>query len=102
MTPYYGFKRLVYKCQLFDIEQYRIVVGVASMSSWDDFTSEFSLTPREKEILRLIFKGSTSNQIASDLYISIHTVKTHRKTIYRKLGVNNLVELIQTIMGNNL
>ena len=53
------------------------------------------LTPREMEIVRLIGKGLTTDQIASDLFISPRTVETHRKNIYQKLNLHTNVELIQ-------
>jgi hypothetical protein len=45
-----------------------------------------SLTKREKELLRLFAIGSSNQKIASDLFISVETVATHRKNIKRKLG----------------
>lgn len=45
------------------------------------------LTPSEKNILRLIAEYKTSNQIAEELFISPHTVKTHRKNICLKLNL---------------
>ena len=45
------------------------------------------LTPSEKNILRLISEYKTSNQIAVELFISPHTVKTHRKNICLKLNL---------------
>lgn len=44
-----------------------------------------ALTPRELEIFRLIGQGTISKQIADQLFISVHTVETHRKSIARKL-----------------
>lgn len=45
------------------------------------------LTPTERQILRLIAEYKTSNQIAEELFISPHTVKTHRKNICIKLNL---------------
>lgn len=45
------------------------------------------LTPSEKNILKLISEYKTSNQIAEELFISPHTVKTHRKNICLKLNL---------------
>ena len=53
------------------------------------------LTPREKEILRLIGKGKASKQIADILGISIHTVSRHRQNILGKLSVGNSSEAIR-------
>ncbi|MCF0074891.1 response regulator transcription factor [Dyadobacter sp. CY261] len=56
-------------------------------------TSDSRLTQREKEIIALICKGSTSGAIAEKLFVSVRTVETHRKNIYRKLNVHTSVEL---------
>jgi DNA-binding NarL/FixJ family response regulator len=52
------------------------------------------LTVSEMEIVRLISEGLTTKEIASRKYISFHTVITHRKNIFRKLGVSSISELI--------
>jgi DNA-binding NarL/FixJ family response regulator len=53
-----------------------------------------NLTHSEIEIVRLITNGYTTKEIASKRNVSFHTVNTHRKNIFRKLGVNNTSELI--------
>jgi DNA-binding NarL/FixJ family response regulator len=50
------------------------------------------LTITEKEILREIAWGKTAKEIAAERHISVYTVITHRKNIYRKLDVNNSQE----------
>jgi len=52
------------------------------------------LTGSEIEIVRLIASGRTTKEIAQNKCISFHTVNTHRKNIFRKLGVTNASELI--------
>jgi len=52
------------------------------------------LTVSEMEIVRLIAEGLTTKEIAARKYISFHTVITHRKNIFRKLGVSSVSELI--------
>lgn len=54
----------------------------------------FGLTPRELEVLALLPKGMMSAQIASELFISEATVKTHLSSIYRKLSVANRSEAV--------
>lgn len=44
------------------------------------------LSPREKEIIHLISEGMTNQKIAEKLFLSFHTIKTHRKNIIKKLG----------------
>ena len=56
------------------------------------------LTPTEKEILRLIALGKSTKEIAAERFLSIHTVITHRKNIFRKLEVNNLHEATKYAM----
>ncbi len=51
------------------------------------------LGKREKEILRLLVLGKTSQEIAAEMFISEHTADTHRRNIKKKLGVNNLFEM---------
>ncbi|MDH3319385.1 MAG: helix-turn-helix transcriptional regulator [Betaproteobacteria bacterium] len=48
-----------------------------------------SLTPRESDVLRLIAHGCTYGQAADRLGVSLHTVATHIKNAYRKLGVRS-------------
>ena len=52
------------------------------------------LTYSEMEIVRLISEGLTTKEIASRKFISFHTVITHRKNIFRKLGVSSVSELL--------
>lgn len=53
-----------------------------------------TLTPREYEVLKLILKGNLNKQIAAALNIAEHTVKLHRASITRKLGVRSVPEII--------
>lgn len=50
------------------------------------------LTSTEREILRLIALGKTTKDIASERHLSVYTVMTHRKNIFRKIEVNNIYE----------
>jgi DNA-binding CsgD family transcriptional regulator len=58
-----------------------------------------SLTPRETEVTRLLLRGRDSDEIARSLGISRHTVKDHRKRIFRKLEVNSLAQLFAACSG---
>jgi DNA-binding NarL/FixJ family response regulator len=51
-------------------------------------------TDREFEIIRLIHDGLESEQIAEKLFLSKHTVNTHRKNILEKTGKSHISELI--------
>ncbi len=52
------------------------------------------LTERELEVLGLIAQGSTNQEIARDLYLSLYTVKSHARNIFSKLGVKNRTEAV--------
>ena len=53
------------------------------------------LSRREKQIMGLISRGMTSEKIAEELFISPHTVNTHRKNIWHKLEIRSYAELIR-------
>jgi DNA-binding NarL/FixJ family response regulator len=52
----------------------------------------FGLTPREREVLRLVADGASNNQIAQQLFISRATASVHVSNILSKLGVNTRVQ----------
>lgn len=60
------------------------------------------LTKREKEIIKNISLGLTSQEIADKLFISFKTVDTHRTNIMRKLDVHNVVSLVRFAIKNGL
>ncbi len=60
------------------------------------------ITPAEQEIVRFIAEGLTSKEIASRKNLSYHTIVTHRKNIFRKLGINNSIELMLYAMHSGL
>jgi DNA-binding NarL/FixJ family response regulator len=53
-----------------------------------------SLSDRELQIIQFIAEGYTNSQIAAIVYLSNHTVNTHRKNIMKKLGVNNTAGIV--------
>jgi two-component system response regulator DesR len=53
------------------------------------------LSPREREVLDLIARGSTNREIAAALHLSPHTIKEHTSSLYRKLGARNRAEAVQ-------
>jgi two-component system nitrate/nitrite response regulator NarL len=60
------------------------------------------LTEREKDVLRLIVQELTSHEIADKLFISFHTVETHRKNLISKLQVKNIAGLVKYAVQNGL
>jgi DNA-binding CsgD family transcriptional regulator len=59
----------------------------------------FGLTRREQEIVVLISKGKSNQEIADSLFISLQTVKDHNHRIYSKLGLKNRVQVINMVNG---
>lgn len=60
------------------------------------------LSPREKTILRLVSLGYTNKHIAEELFLSAHTVITHRKNISNKLGIKSVSALTVYAIVNNI
>lgn len=60
------------------------------------------LSEREKTILKHVAKGETNKEIAENLYLSTHTVITHRKNITAKLGIKTISGLTVYAILNNL
>lgn len=68
----------------------------------DEVQSDQQLSERETEILRLVALGLTNNEISEKLFISVHTVMTHRKNITRKLGIKTVSGLTVYAILNKL
>jgi len=68
----------------------------------NDTSSQLHLTSREKEVLKLVIEGEKSKQIADELFVSVHTVETHRTNIMHKLNVKNTAELVKYAINNKL
>jgi DNA-binding NarL/FixJ family response regulator len=60
------------------------------------------LSPRETQVLRMIAEGKTSKEIASLLDLGLQTVRSYRKTMMKKLGVNNVAGLTQLALAAGL
>lgn len=60
------------------------------------------LSDREIEIIGLIADGLGNKQIADKLFLSVHTITTHRKNSMSKIGVNNTASLVMFAIQNNL
>lgn len=80
--------------------------GVAETFYHKTFAGEESLldrvTPREMDILRNLAMGKKSREIADELYISKHTVDTHRRNLLKKLECKSTVDLAQLAFANGL
>ncbi|MGB0918732.1 MAG: response regulator transcription factor, partial [Flavobacteriales bacterium] len=54
-----------------------------------------SLSAREVEVVEYIAQGLTAAQVADKMCLSVHTINTHRKNIFKKLNVNSTTELVR-------
>ena len=61
---------------------------------------EAPLTEREMEVLRLLCKHMTNQEIANELFISEHTVKYHKSNMLAKTGFNKTVDLAFYLISN--
>jgi DNA-binding CsgD family transcriptional regulator len=62
----------------------------------EDKVRELGITPRELEILQLIARGLSTREIATMLFVSENTVKTHSSRVFDKLGVNRRLKAVET------
>jgi DNA-binding NarL/FixJ family response regulator len=65
-------------------------------------TGQEELTPREREIVKLIAEGYTNQQIADLLHRSVKTIESHRSNILRKLGIHDSIELVKYAVRKKL
>ena len=75
---------------------------IGTFNSDEEEVTQYKLSERELEIIKLMSEGMTSSEIAEKLFLSDHTVKTHRKNILRKLNVNNSSQAVQFCLNNQL
>jgi two-component system response regulator NreC len=74
----------------------------AKLSDGQPRNNADKLTPREREVLRLIALGHTSVEIAKKLGLSPRTIETHRARIHRKLGLDTRAELVRYALRHDL
>lgn len=58
-----------------------------------------ALTPAELEVIRVVVSGRTNRQAAAQLFLSPHTISSHLRHAYVKLGINSRVELVRMALG---
>ena len=78
------------------------VIRKAGSKSKNGLSENGELTMREKDVIKLIAMGLSNKEIADRLFISIHTVISHRKNITEKLGIKSISGLTVFAIMNNL
>jgi two-component system response regulator DegU len=68
----------------------------------DEAPTTTPLSKREREILQMVANGSTTKEVARDLGISPHTVKTHLERIFEKLGANDRAQAVAIAIRTGL
>tara|TARA_R110002020_G_scaffold150965_2_gene327851 strand:- start:1469 stop:2155 length:687 start_codon:yes stop_codon:yes gene_type:complete len=84
---------LSYLQDISQIEQIDNLLGIDSKDAAD--FKEIDISSREKEVLRLVADGFSSKEISDQLFISSHTVTSHRKNLIEKFKVSNTAQLIK-------
>ncbi len=79
----------------------RLLKGIAKRSA-DPNRGEEALTGRELTVLRMLAVGQSNSEIAEHLYISVHTVKTHIRSILDKLRLENRTQAANYAMDRGL
>lgn len=67
---------------------------IFSESEWAELVNELGLSPRQAEIIKLLFSRHSDKQIALELQISVATVRTHLSRLFSKFNVQDRHELI--------
>ena len=79
------------------------IAGLLNMASEEEETdSQDALSQREREIVICVVKGMTNKEIAEKLFLSIHTVITHRRNISKKLQIHSAAGLTIYAIVNKL
>lgn len=78
----------------------RLAQGAASTNYIPAVDDCKELTPRESEVAKYLAQGLTNKEISSRTHLAVDTVKTHLRSIYRKMGVKNRSQAITEIMSS--
>jgi len=86
-------RRVGRELRRFGVER-RIVSQPRAKTGWD------SLTDSELKVVNLIARGATNRDVAAQLHLSPHTVKTHVRNAFAKLGITSRAQLAQVVRGS--
>jgi DNA-binding NarL/FixJ family response regulator len=77
-------------------------IDISELNTEEFNCGPITLSERENEIITLIAEGQTNEQIAELLFLSKHTINTHRKNIMAKLGVKNTAGIVMYAVKTGL
>ncbi len=83
----------------------KIIVEVQGKENWqvdEKMINELGISKREYEVLELIAKGHTNQEVADKLFVSPNTIKTHLANLFAKLDVNRRTQAIQRAKELNI
>jgi len=75
---------------------------MAAYVGWEDAANAYDLSPREKDVLKLVTQGMNNIEIAQKLYISRFTVETHLRNIFHKLDIHSRQKLVVKAIKNQI
>lgn len=78
------------------------VEKLMNKANFNDLKSVPRLTRREKEILKLLIEGMSTQEISDKLFLSFLTTQTHRRNLLNKFQVKNVAELVSYALKNGL
>lgn len=78
----------------------RLAQGSASHGHSSSADESRELTPRESEVAKFLAQGLTNKEISARTHLAVDTVKTHLRSIYRKMGVKNRSQAITELMSS--
>jgi DNA-binding NarL/FixJ family response regulator len=87
-------RRVGRELRRFGVER-RIVSRPRAKTGWD------SLTDSELKVVNLIAQGATNRDVATQLHLSLYTVKYHVHNAFAKLGINSRAQLTQFVRGSD-
>ncbi|MBU3027916.1 response regulator transcription factor [Zobellia galactanivorans] len=95
-------KKIIHGGTYYSNEITSVMMDLISKKKSDRTLLKHELTHREREILQLICQEYSSKEIASKLFISVTTVDSHRRSMFKKTGAKSVIRLIRYAVENNL
>jgi DNA-binding NarL/FixJ family response regulator len=80
----------------------QVAINIPEMEAKQKLMNKLELTEREIEVMNLICKGFSNNEISESLFVSVKTVETHKTRLLKKTGTKNSTGLILFALKNKL